>query len=86
MCSKKRWNENNLWRFKLDWCYCFCFTEYYGTFTAELKKVIDIMFGWITIKEGFRYKKYCVLLMTARGNIYSMALVQYNIYIKYLVY
>ncbi len=42
------------------------------------------MFGWITIKEGFRYKKYCVLLMTARGNIYSMALVQYNIYIKYL--
>lgn len=67
----------------LNWADVIVFAspEYWGTFTAELKKVIDRMFGWITIKNT---KKDCVLLMTARGNDYSMALDQYNIYIKYL--
>ena len=72
----------------LNWADVIVFAspQYWGTFTAELKKVIDRMFGWITTKENLDIKKECVLLMTARGNIYSMALVQYNIYIKYLVY
>ena len=70
----------------LNWADVIVFAspQYWGTFTAELKKVIDRMFGWITTKENLGIKKECVLLMTARGNDYSMALVQYNIYIKYL--
>ena len=57
---------------------------YFATFTAELKTVIDRMWGWFNQKPGFSPKKDLVLLMTARGDDYSMALDQYHVYTKYL--
>lgn len=62
----------------------FASPEYWGTFTAELKKAIDRMFGWFNQTPDFSPKKDIVLLMTARGNDYSMALDQYHVYTKYL--
>ena len=62
----------------------FACPEYWGTFTAELKNVIDRMFAWFNKNGMFETKRDCVLLMTARGDDYSMALDQYGIFIKYL--
>ena len=62
----------------------FASPEYWGTFTAELKTAIDRMFGWFNLDTNQGAKKDIVLLMTARGNDYSMALDQYHIYTKYL--
>lgn len=62
----------------------FASPEYWGTFTAELKTVIDRMFGWFNLEGNFESKKDIALLMTARGDDYSMALDQYHIYTNYL--
>ena len=61
----------------------FATPEYWGTWTAELKNVLDRMFGWFN-KVGYDAVKESVLLMTARGNDYSMGLDQYHIFHKYL--
>lgn len=63
----------------------FASPEYWGTWTAELKKVLDRMFAWFN-KEGFNATKESVLLMTARGNDYSMGLEQYHIFHKFLAW
>ena len=62
----------------------FASPEYWGTFTAELKTVVDRMFGWLNLDTNKGVKKDIALLMTARGNDYTMALDQYHIYTKYL--
>lgn len=62
----------------------FASPEYWGTFTAELKTVVDRMFGWLNLEANRGVRKDIALLMTARGNDYSMALDQYHIYTKYL--
>ena len=62
----------------------FASPEYWGTFTAELKTAIDRMFGWFNLGENFGAKKDCALLMTARGDDYSMAIGQYNIFTQFL--
>ena len=69
----------------LSWCdvVVFASPEYWGTWTAELKNVLDRMFGWFN-KVGYDAKRESVLLMTARGDDYSMALEQYHIFHKYL--
>lgn len=69
----------------LSWANVVVFASplYWGTWTSELKLVLDRMFGWFN-KEGSNARKESVLLMTARGNDYSMSLDQYNIFHKYL--
>lgn len=62
----------------------FASPEYWGTFTAELKTAVDRMFGWLNLDTNKGVKKDIALLMTARGNDYTMALDQYHIYTKYL--
>ena len=61
----------------------FASPEYWGTWTAQLKAALDRMFAWFN-KVGYGAKRESVLLMTARGNDYSMALDQYHIFHKYL--
>ena len=57
---------------------------YWGTITGQLKVVFDRLFAWFN-KVGFENaKKKSVLLMTARGSDYSMALDFYGILTKYL--
>lgn len=70
----------------LTWCdvVVFACPEYWGTFTAQLKTVIDRMFAWFNLDSWSNKKRDCVLLMTARGNDYTMALDQYGIFTKYL--
>ena len=70
----------------LTWCdvVVFACPEYWGTFTAQLKTVIDRMFAWFNLESVPSTKRDCVLLMTARGNDYTMALDQYGIFMKYL--
>lgn len=58
--------------------------QFWGTITGQLKIVVDRMFAWFN-KEGWENtRKKSVLLMTARGDDYSMALDFYRIYEKYL--
>ena len=57
---------------------------YWGTITGQLKVVFDRMFA-LGNKVGWNnFRKKCVLLMTARGDDYSMALDFYGILTKYL--
>ena len=57
---------------------------YWGTITGQLKVVFDRMFA-LGNKVGWQdFRKKCVLLMTARGSDYSMALDFYGILTKYL--
>ena len=57
---------------------------YWGTITGQLKIVFDRLFAWFN-KVGFENaQKESVLLMTARGGDYSMALDFYGILTKYL--
>lgn len=62
----------------------FASPEYWGTFTAELKTAVDRMYGWLNTGENFAVKKDCALLMTARGDDYSMAIDLYSIFIRFL--
>ena len=70
----------------LTWCDVVVFASpmYWGTFTAQLKIVIDRMFAWFNLTSLPGPKRDCALLMTARGDDYSMALDQYGIFSKYL--
>ena len=57
---------------------------FWGTITGQLKVVFDRLFAWFN-KVGFENScKKSVLLMTARGDDYSMALDFYGILGKYL--
>ena len=84
-CVQKN-DEMNLIYEDMTWADVIVFAspEYWGTFTAELKKTIDRMFGWFNLESNFQSKKDIALLMTARGDDYSMALDQYHIYTNYL--
>lgn len=84
-CVQKTDDMNIIYQ-DLTWADVIVFAspEYWGTFTAELKTVIDRMFGWITMDTNQGVRKDIALLMTARGNDYSMALDQYHIYTKYI--
>ena len=58
--------------------------QFWGTITGQLKVVFDRLFAWFN-KVGFQNsRKQSVLLMTARGRDYSMALDFYGILGKYL--
>ena len=58
--------------------------QFWGTVTGQLKVVFDRLFAWFN-KEGWENsRKKSVLLMTARGNDYSIALDFYGILSKYL--
>ena len=57
---------------------------FWGTISGQLKVVFDRMFA-LGNKVGWsNFRKECVLLMTARGDDYSMALDFYGILTKYL--
>ena len=58
--------------------------QFWGTITGQLKIVFDRMFAWFNKVGWENGRKKTVLLMTARGNDYSMALDFYNILPKYL--
>ena len=58
--------------------------QFWGTISGQLKVVFDRMFA-LGNKVGWNnFRKKCVLLMTARGDDYSMALDFYGILSKYL--
>ena len=58
--------------------------QFWGTITGQLKIVFDRLFA-LGNKVGWQnFRKKCVLLMTARGNDYSMAMDFYSILTKYL--
>ncbi len=58
--------------------------QFWGTFTGQLKVVFDRMFA-IGNKVGWNnFRKKSVLLMTARGDDYSMALDFYGILSRHL--
>ena len=57
---------------------------FWGTVTGQLKIVFDRLFAWFN-RVGFENsRKKGVLLMTARGDDYSMSLDFYGILTKYL--
>ena len=58
--------------------------QFWGTITGQLKIVFDRMFAWFNKVGAKNSRKQSVLLMTARGNDYSMALDFYGILSKYL--
>ena len=66
----------------LSWCDVVVFASpvYFGLFTAQLKAVIDRMWAWFNLPGYFGAKRDCVLIMTSRGEDYSLALSQYGVY------
>lgn len=58
--------------------------QFWGTITGQLKVVFDRMFAWFNKLGVEDAHRKSVLLMTARGDDYSMALDFYNILSKYL--
>ena len=70
----------------LDWCDVIVFASpvYFGCLTAQTKTVIDRMWAWFNLPDHFGMKKKVVLISTARGTDYSMALDQYGIYSRYM--
>ena len=66
----------------LAWCDVIVFASpvFFGYFTAQLKAVIDRMWAWFNLPGNFGIKKECVLIMTSRGEDYSLALAQYGVY------
>ena len=70
----------------LTWCDVLVFASpvYFGYLTAQTKTVIDRMWAWFNLPGNFGAKKKAVLISTARGTDYSMALDQYGIYAKYM--
>ena len=58
--------------------------QFWGTITGQLKIVFDRMFAWFNKVGWENGRKKTVLLMTARGDDYSMALDFYSILPKYL--
>ena len=68
------------------WCDVVVFVspQFWGTITGQLKIVFDRLFAIFNKMGWENMRKKCVLLMTARGNDYSMALDFYGILTKYL--
>ena len=66
----------------LSWCDVIVFASpvFFGYFTAQLKAVIDRMWAWFNLPGNFGIQKDCVLIMTSRGEDYSLALSQYGVY------
>ena len=58
--------------------------QFWGTITGQLKVVFDRMFALFNKVGWENMRKRSVLLMTARGDDYSMALDFYGILSKYL--
>ena len=57
---------------------------HFGYFTAQLKAVIDRLWVWFNLPNHFGVTKKMVLISTARGTDFSMALDQYGIYSKFM--
>ena len=66
----------------LAWCDVIVFASpvFFGNVSAQMKAVIDRMWAWFNLPGNFTIKKECVLIMTARGSDYSLALTQYGVY------
>ena len=66
----------------LSWCDVIVFASpvFFGNVTAQLKAVIDRMWAWFNLPGNFGIKKDCVLIMTSRGEDYTIALKQYGVY------
>ena len=62
----------------------FASPQFWGTITGQLKVVFDRMFALFNKVGWEKMRKRCILLMTARGDDYSMALDFYSILSKYL--
>jgi len=58
--------------------------QFWGTISGQLKVVFDRLFAWMNLVGYENSCKKGVLLMTARGNDYSMALDLYGILSKYV--
>ena len=58
--------------------------QFWGTITGQLKIVFDRLFAWFNKTAPEKVHKKSVLLMTARGDDYSMALDFYRILSKYI--
>ena len=58
--------------------------QFWGTITGQLKIVFDRLFAWFNKVGPKQMHKKSVLLMTARGDDYSMALDFYRILSKYI--
>jgi multimeric flavodoxin WrbA len=84
-CAQKNDDMQKIYE-DLTWCDVVVFASpvFWGTFTAQLKAVIDRMFAWFNLDSLPSTKRDCVLLMTARGSDYTMALDQYGVFSKYL--
>lgn len=84
-CVQKNDDMNQIYE-DLSWADVIVFAcpEFWGTITGQLKIVIDRMFAWFN-KNGYTANpKESLLLMTARGDDFSMAIDQYSIFPKYL--
>ena len=57
---------------------------FWGTVTGQLKVVFDRMFAWFNKVGVENARKKSVLLMTARGDDYSMSLDFYSILSRFL--
>ena len=70
----------------LDWADVVVFVspQFWGTVSGQLKVVFDRMFAWFNKVGWENARRKSVLLMTARGDDYSMALDFYSILSKYL--
>ena len=66
----------------LTWCDVVVFASpvFFGNISAQLKAVIDRMWAWFNLPGNFGASRKCVLIMTARGNGYDIALTQYSVY------
>ena len=66
----------------LSWCDVVVFASpvYFAYFTAQLKTVVDRMWAWFNLQGNTGAKKSSVLIMTSRGEDYTLALEQYGIY------
>ena len=66
----------------LAWCDVIVFASpvFFGSVTAQLKAVMDRMWAWFNLPGNFTAGKETVLIMTARGDDYSVALTQYGVY------
>ena len=66
----------------LTWCDVVVFASpvYFAYFTAQLKTVVDRMWAWFNLQGNTGAKKSSVLIMTSRGEDYTLALEQYGIY------
>ena len=66
----------------LAWCDVIVFASpvFFGNVTAQLKAVMDRMWAWFNLPGNFTAKKETVLIMSSRGEDYSIALTQYGVY------